>query len=539
MGACFALACCTLLARASSAGVDLVIMLDMSMGDTGLDPIIRTLSAGARVAGMELKPGDRVSLMSFSGSAKTILPLTDDIGKFESALQKTGNWIVERSQRHLYDSLLTALSKFPEGTQADRRRCIVVFTTASDVGSRHTAGEVALAARSKSAAIFVALISPQPLPPNLMSGRHVRSNVPNEDEEKKALEPLVRETGGDIRVYAENQYVIARAVGDMVNGVVRPISGPLSAVPGPELATDRLNAEHARLITLDVQAVDARTGQIPELLGPHDFEVYDDGQKIPIRKLDIDTPPMDLVFLIYLTKPGLSTAEDRRRYAQGLKAAVTTLRPGDRAAVIRGSGPRGESLSLTGDPAAIRQALLRGVQPDKGRLFDAVASALSLLSGETSPTRRRAIIAITDDIERRSETKEDALKEGLLRAGVTLHEVMVALAPMGSRIHPGGPASPGLHIPPISGVIGGGSLSSRGSLVDLVRSTGGEDQPGDEFDTALPGLIHRLRMRYMLTIAVPAAARAFHNIEVRLTPQCRTAHPDVTVRTRTGYYSEP
>lgn len=194
-------------------------MLDMSMEVTGRDPIVRTLTAGARVAAMELKPGDRVSLVAFSGNAKTILPMTGDVRRFESALRKIGNWIVQRNQRHLYDSLLTALSIFPEATQSDRRRCIVVLTTASDAGSRHTAGEVALAARSKSTAIFVALISPQPSPPHLMPGGRVYPNGPNanENEEKKMLEPLARETGGDVRVYEANQYVIARAISDMVN----------------------------------------------------------------------------------------------------------------------------------------------------------------------------------------------------------------------------------------------------------------------------------------------------------------------------------
>ncbi len=297
----------------------------------------------------------------------------------------------------------------------------------------------------------------------------------------------------------------------------------------------------SRLISLDVQVIEARTGEIPELLGPHDFEVYDDGRQIPIRKLAIDTPPLDLVFLIYMSNPGLSTRADRQRYAQGLNGAVMALRREDRAGVVRGPAPGGESLGLSGDPAAIGQALLHahGAQPDKNRLFDAASSALSMLSEQTSLERRRAIVAITDDIERHSETKQDALEESLLHAGVTLHEVMLALAPAGSRVYAGAPQLPGLHLPRIDGLVGSGDPSNAASLVSLVRATGGETRIGDDFDTELPALIRRLRMRYMLTIAVPAAARAFHKIEVRLTPECLLAHPDVTVRTRIGYYSEP
>jgi hypothetical protein len=75
--------------------------------------------------------------------------------------------------------------------------------------------------------------------------------------------------------------------------------------------------------------------------------------------------------------------------------------------------------------------------------------------------------------------------------------------------------------------------------VNLVRATGGEHQIGDDFDVALPALIDRLRMRYALTIEVPTAPKAFHKIEITLRAAILQAHPDITVRTRTGYYSEP
>jgi hypothetical protein len=52
-----------------------------------------------------------------------------------------------------------------------------------------------------------------------MPGGQIHPNGPsvNENEEKKALRPLVQETGGEIRVYEANQYAIANAIRDMVN----------------------------------------------------------------------------------------------------------------------------------------------------------------------------------------------------------------------------------------------------------------------------------------------------------------------------------
>ena len=303
----------------------------------------------------------------------------------------------------------------------------------------------------------------------------------------------------------------------------------------------QMPAGNDRLITFDVQVIDSLTGEIPELLGPDDFQIFDNGQRVPVRKLAIETPPMDLVFVIYMTNPGLSTREDRKRYTDGLNAVATAVRKDDRAGVIRGGGPKGELLRLTGDHTAIRAALLRGpqAQPDKGRLLDAVSSALSLVSEQTPPDRRRAIVAITDDIDHHSETKEDALEASLLRSGVTLHEVLLALAPAGARVYGGGPRLPGVHLPRVNGIIGPGSAAGATSLVNLVRATGGEHQIGDDFDVAMPALIDRLRMRYALTIEVPRATKAFHKIEITLRAGILQAHPNFTVRTRTGYYSEP
>ncbi len=129
-----------------------------------------------------------------------------------------GNWIVEGRQSRIYDSLLAVLSSFPDATPSHKRRCIVVLVTSSDAGSRHTAGDVTLAAKSKNTAVFVALISRQASRLHLTSGG-VKVSGPdvNENEEMKALEPLSSATGGDARVYLETQYVIAKAIHDMVN----------------------------------------------------------------------------------------------------------------------------------------------------------------------------------------------------------------------------------------------------------------------------------------------------------------------------------
>ena len=214
MGLIFISSTGILAAPAASTGTDITVMLDMSMGANSQDPIVRTLSAGARVAAAELKPGDRVSLVEFSGNAKTILPLTEDIRKWESALRHAGNWVVEREQRRLHDSLLTVLSAFPNRIEPDRRKCIVVLTMATDTGSHYTAKEVVSAAKAKGIVIFVALLVPSRDTSRRVRGAGTQPNGPSEntDEVKRLLESAAIPTGGIVRVYEANQYAIAQAI---------------------------------------------------------------------------------------------------------------------------------------------------------------------------------------------------------------------------------------------------------------------------------------------------------------------------------------
>jgi hypothetical protein len=222
----FALLFCAFTARPSSQATDMIVMLDMSMDSRDANAVnlpsaesIRILSGGARVAAAEIQPGDRVSLVTFSDKAKIVVPMTNDVRKFESALRKTGSWIAQKYHRHLYDALLTALNTFPVSAPSDTRRCILVFTSASDLASKHTADEVAAAAKSKHTAIFIALISPPLVPPHIMPGGHVypRGAPSDKNEDRKTLAPLAWQTGGDIGVYPASPYVVASVIRDMVN----------------------------------------------------------------------------------------------------------------------------------------------------------------------------------------------------------------------------------------------------------------------------------------------------------------------------------
>jgi hypothetical protein len=165
-------------------------------------------------------------------------------------------------------------------------------------------------------------------------------------------------------------------------------------------------------------------------------------------------------------------------------------------------------------------------------LYGAVPLASTLFPKPKDPGRRRAIVAVTDDVERRSKITIEALTTELLEADTTLNAAVVVLGMSGRRIGGGGVWG----IPRVEREIGG--TRTGASLRAAVDATGGEVIPGDEFSDKFPELIERIRMRYLLGFYVqPSATREFHAIDVRLTPEAKGKYPDALIRARRGYWS--
>jgi len=291
---------------------------------------------------------------------------------------------------------------------------------------------------------------------------------------------------------------------------------------------------HVQLVMVDVQVTEKGTGRVLELLGPKDFEIYDEGGRQEIREFHFETTPVDIVFLIYGRPPGWwpGTGND---LGKGLNAAAEQLRAGDRGAVLRSNSEGKIDLAMTDDKEKVRAALLRArYPPEYDRLYDAVNLATKLFSRPKDPARRRAIVAITDDFERGSKIKIDPLITELLEVDSTLNEVILVPGPPPSRqVGVSGP----MGKPTISSKIGG-SPRTGASLRDAVQATGGEAIPGDLLQERFPELIQRIRFRYLLGFyAEPTARREFHRIEVRLTPEAQKQCPNALIRARRGYYS--
>jgi VWFA-related protein len=311
------------------------------------------------------------------------------------------------------------------------------------------------------------------------------------------------------------------------------VFGLLLLIP-PVLAQQaaRFTSE-VQLVPIDVQATEKDTGRILDLLSPKDFVIYDEGQPREIRLFQFGTTPLDLVFLTY-GKSGWGSPKDLQEFNRGLNGAAAEMITGDRAAVLRTDSPSQVDLFLTADQEAVRHALVLGgkFRTRHDRLYDAVRVAIGLFPGRKDPGRRRAIVAITDDLELRSKASLDKVVRDLLEGDIALNEVILSFRKAMGEIGFGGTWG----IPRIRHQLG--TEPNGASLLDAVEATGGEAIVGDQFQERFPKLLRQIRMRYLLGFyAPPASARQYRRLEVRLTPEARRRYPNAIIRARRGYYS--
>jgi VWFA-related protein len=297
-----------------------------------------------------------------------------------------------------------------------------------------------------------------------------------------------------------------------------------------------------QLVTVDVEVAERGTGKVIDGLGPRDFVILDEGEPREIRVFQVEAVPLDVVFLHY-TKGLVASRNDVEQIAAGMESAARELRPGDRAAVLRSDSSRNADLTMTGDLGEVERVLtmplFRRKAPGIGdRLFDAVRAAAELFPKPRDPARRRAIFLTTDDIERKSKTKLDALIAQLLEASATLDAAILVTEQPSGRFE--GATLPIPRIPSRqSRRLGGGTPSGK-SVLPAVEATGGDTIPGDKFREEFPRMLRRLRSRYLLGFYVPPSeARVFRTLRIALSEQARGRYSGALIRARSGYYSQP
>jgi VWFA-related protein len=234
-------------------------------------------------------------------------------------------------------------------------------------------------------------------PVNLFSGRgriglDALARPPGRDDSARAAR---RATPGDSD---EN--------GDLTDGAPTlsgPSGPPLRAAPPQpaetpeEVDEDDVVRVEADLVTLNVSVVERASGRGLTGLVREDFRLAEDGVEQEIAHFESANAPFDLLLLIDLSG---STAKVTDTIRAAARRFVAATRAQDRVGVVAFSGTTSVVSPLTIDRRAL-DAAVSTMQPPQGdtRLYDALDFALDYLERESSPSRRRAVILMSDGLD--------------------------------------------------------------------------------------------------------------------------------------------
>jgi VWFA-related protein len=192
-------------------------------------------------------------------------------------------------------------------------------------------------------------------------------------------------------------------------------------------APDRPDAIDVRLVELYATVADGK-GRPVDGLDPSIFHVLEDGMPQKLRRAErVAETPVRIVTLIDNSASMQPRLESTRQAAAEFLRRV--LRPQDQAAVITfNSAPR-VAVGLTGDLAALEEGLSGLVARDETALYDSVIYSLYYLTGAKG---QRAVLVLSDGLDRSSDFRyEDAL-ESARRAGIAVYAIGLDL-PNGHR----------------------------------------------------------------------------------------------------------
>jgi len=168
----------------SEAPFHLLLLLDVS-ASTRL--FIHLIREAAIKFSDQLKPHDRLAIMTFDSQTTTIQPFTSDRDEVKAAVRR----IRSRESTALYDAMLAALGAFQE---IEGKKTIVVFSDGADnqlldatKGSKATFEQVRQAVRETDCLVYAVLLLP--VEPD-------RRLDPVRYRAKRQLQELAEETGG-------------------------------------------------------------------------------------------------------------------------------------------------------------------------------------------------------------------------------------------------------------------------------------------------------------------------------------------------------
>jgi VWFA-related protein len=305
------------------------------------------------------------------------------------------------------------------------------------------------------------------------------------------------------------------------------------------------------LVRIDAQVVD-RDNRAITGLGPRDFVLREQGRLQPIRSVDAESLPLDLVLLLDVSA---SMRPHVERIASASHDAMRQLREQDRVAIMVFDRASRVRMDFRGSQSGIDRELERVLDYETFRggtdITRAMFDAAEYVQGHGRKDSRKAIVIVTDD-QTEFDRNVEGVEHALVRADAVLSALIAPDAMQSQRNpngYPGGGGSTGPLGGPLGGIIfgsprggrprSGGQTSSRtqsaGTAI-IARESGGDSMPVSD-SYALQDTLARLRQRYALYFSLPPGVRAGEerDIQLQLTDTVLSRYAGAEVHYRRTY----
>ncbi|MGA7241291.1 MAG: VWA domain-containing protein [Bryobacteraceae bacterium] len=291
------------------------------------------------------------------------------------------------------------------------------------------------------------------------------------------------------------------------------------------------------IVEIDAQVFD-KAGII-DGLKQGDFAVTDDHQLVSLRYCIQEETPLDLLFLIELSK---IMAPNRLQLRGAAEAAIAAMREGDRVGVLSFNECTQIEAPLTEDLKEVRRHVRTGLAyaafAGKPFVLPAVAGAAKYLAAGSETHGRRAILMFGANAGfGLSNQNHIGVAKDLWNTDTILSAVVIPTS-WTRFIYDDNP----YHI---FGLMALAKINRFDYVDDIAEQTGGETiytedagpiRAGPNPYVTLQQAIQRMRRRYRLYYDMPEAKPGQRRrVEIELTPAAQRLHPGARIVGRKGY----
>jgi VWFA-related protein len=276
------------------------------------------------------------------------------------------------------------------------------------------------------------------------------------------------------------------------------------------------------LVHVDAEVL-SQDGRILTGFHKEDFRVFDEHKPQPILQFAAEEQPLDLILLFDISGSMRAVVQD---VADASRQGLRQLRPGDRVCVMVFNSRSREIAPFTDDLDAVGRTIqndVLGLDFGGGTLIQAAVSDAALrFRREPHTERRRAVLIVTDNMGRRTRSEASVVEEfwesdAILSGLIVRNPKYQAMRTVGI-------------------ILGPQNLAMEAGMKGIAEKTGGDSLTANEPGTAFEEAMRRIRTRYGLYYALPAAKTGTtRTIRVELTPAAAQRSAKARVRARSGY----